>query len=107
MRRRVWGSPWMATPLAARPVGDARLAAPRRLQPAPDVAFLGVLEPDWGDGVAPDRENGRDGAYPPHHGQQGRVGADSGVPLWLAIILNGAPVSGARLGRGPLSQTVR
>src|SRR5260370_5965390 len=28
------------------------------------------------------------------------------TPVWLANVLDGAPVSGARLGRGPLPQTV-
>src|SRR5207248_3687721 len=36
-----------------------------------------------------------------------RSRADGGVAVWFAIVLNGAPVSGPRLGRGPLPQTAR
>src|SRR5262245_24177489 len=49
-------------------VGATHLASPGRIQPAPDVAFLGVLEPHRGDSAAPDRQSRRDGAYYSHHG---------------------------------------
>src|SRR5256712_13896188 len=93
--------------LALMPVGPPRLASSRGIQRAPGPAVLGLLESDRGDGVAPAGENGRHGAYHPHPGEQGRVRADRRVPVRRAIVPDGAPVSAARLGRGPLPPAPR
>src|SRR5262249_17677240 len=73
----------------------------------PDVALLGLLAPDRGDGITTDGGSGRHGASHPHHGEQGRVRADGSLAIWPAIVRDGAAVSRARLGRGPFPQTLR
>src|SRR5262249_19687496 len=108
-RGRVWRRAGTATPANGpeASLGPARLASSRRIQPAPDVTLLGLLESDRGDSVGPERESRRNGSYHPYHGEQGRVRADCGVRVWLATALDGAHVCAARLGGGSLPQTAR